>query len=610
MSDFLTLRFYEAKQLAHIVEIAGTVELGRQSTAEEQLYTEERAAQRTRLVIARGKEYTVSRKHAILEPLTSGRARLTNASATRPIGLPDAGELKPGASCELKLPAMLTLGTKTLRVSATEEEPWQLESLAAVTRLPSPPTQRPASYAELTVSGGSEIDSARAVQWFQTLMDVFQSAATTSDFFPRAAKAIVELAGLDVGRVLMLENDEWRLAAHYARAEQLINPPNWRLSKRVLHKVREEKATCLQVPKQAPGKVDSLLGIDAVVASPILDRERTVIGALYGDRRMESKTASGSRITNLQAMLVELLATSVTAGLARLEQEQAALAARVQFEQFFTPELARHLAEEPDLLNPRDATVTVLFCDIRGYSRISERLGTAATMSWISDVLEVLSECVVSQQGVLVDYVGDELMAMWGAPEKQPDHAVRACRAALLMLEKLHELNARWQATLGESVEVGIGVNTGTASVGNIGSRRKFKYGPQGDTVNLASRIQGATKFFKTRLLVTEATRALLDESFSCRRLGSVRVVNIDRTVTIFELVPPTQPNWVQLQTTYEQALSAYENREFRNAARTLGNLTTEYPDDGPSLVLLGRTVNVLVKEPGSFDSVWELPGK
>src|SRR5207244_4923878 len=121
-------------------------------------------------------------------------------------------------------------------------------------------------------------------------------------------------------------------------------------------------------------------------------RHGAVIGALYADRRRGSGSAGAGPITEVEALFVELLARGVAAGLARLEQEQSALAARVQFEQFFTPELARQLAEQPDPLKGRDAEVTVLFCDIRGFSRISERLGPAGTVEWIGDVLAALSE--------------------------------------------------------------------------------------------------------------------------------------------------------------------------------------------------------------------------
>src|SRR5262249_6100728 len=154
----------------------------------------------------------------------------------------------------------------------------------------------------------------------------------------------------------------------------------------------------------------SLRDVKEVVASPILNSRGEVIGALYGDRLRQGPARP---ITPLEALLVELLAGGVAAGLARLEQEQAALRAPVPFEQFFTRELSEQLALHPDPLRGRDEEVTVLVCDIRGFSRISERHGPTVTVEWLRDVMGTLSECVLAGRGVLIDYTGDELMAMW-----------------------------------------------------------------------------------------------------------------------------------------------------------------------------------------------------
>jgi len=135
----------------------------------------------------------------------------------------------------------------------------------------------------------------------------------------------------------------------------------------------------------------------------------------------------------------------VAAGLARVKEEEESLRARTQFEQFFTPQLYSALQANPTLLEGRDETVTVLFCDIRAFSRISERLGNRQHDPVDQCTFHALSQCVLDEQGVLVDYIGDELMAMWGAPVAQPDHALRACRAALAMLRVLPALNERWQ---------------------------------------------------------------------------------------------------------------------------------------------------------------------
>ncbi|HLJ97945.1 MAG TPA: adenylate/guanylate cyclase domain-containing protein, partial [Gemmataceae bacterium] len=413
---------------------------------------------------------------------------------------------------------------------------------------------------------------------------------------------------LDSCRVLMLEGDQWKTHT-LQTAPHLLTEKNWQPSRQILNQVRQEKKTSWQAPELAPASTRSLHGVKVVIAAPILDRAGEVIGVLYGDRRREGLSASPV-LTKLEAMLVELIATGVATGLARLQQEKAALTARIQFEQFFTAELAHQLATQPDLLQGRDAEVTILFCDIRSFSSFSERLGPERTVAWISDVMEVLSDCTLTHRGVVVDYIGDELMAMWGAPEKQADHAKLACHAALAMQEQLPKLNERWQTFLGEPMGLGIGINSGVARVGNTGSQRKFKYGPLGNTVNLASRVQGATKYLKTKLLITGSVQAQLGSEFDTRQLCTARVVNIVEPVNLYELVRQITPAWLDLKTGYEEALKHFENQQFRQAARILGRLCTEYPHDGPSLFLMSRAVSCMVEEPQQFDPVWVLPGK
>jgi adenylate cyclase len=283
------------------------------------------------------------------------------------------------------------------------------------------------------------------------------------------------------------------------------------------------------------------------------------------------------------------------------------------FEQHFTPELARELARNPDpmKMQARQAEVSVLFCDIRGFSSISERLGPSQTIDWLGGVMGEFSTIVIELGGVLVDYTGDELMAMWGAPNEQPNHAELACRAAIEIRKSLSSLNEKWQEQIGAGTEVGIGVNTGEALVGNVGTHRKFKYGPLGTVVNLASRVQGATKFLKTPLLITGYTAAQLPDSFARRRLCQVRVQNIQAPVQLFELEPPgARPDWQELAALYQDALDEFEAGKFRKASSLLSDVLLESPNDGPSLQLMSRVVDAMLKEGHDFTPVWELSGK
>jgi len=284
------------------------------------------------------------------------------------------------------------------------------------------------------------------------------------------------------------------------------------------------------------------------------------------------------------------------------------------FEQHFTPELARELARNPDpmKMQARQAEVSVLFCDIRGFSAISERLGPSQTIGWLGAVMGEFSSLVIERGGVLVDYTGDELMAMWGAPNEQPDHAALACAAARDILASLDRLNETWRPLVGAETEVGIGVNTGEALVGNVGSHRKFKYGPLGTTVNLASRVQGATKYLRSSLLITENTAAQLPEGFHTRRLCQVRVRNIQKPIRLFELEPPHGgASWSALKQRYESALDEYEGGNFHRASAVLGDVLLTSPEDGPSLQLMARVVEAMLEEEGGeFSPIWSLPGK
>jgi adenylate cyclase len=202
------------------------------------------------------------------------------------------------------------------------------------------------------------------------------------------------------------------------------------------------------------------------------------------------------------------------------------------------------------------------------------------------------------------------MLAMWGAPSPQPDHAALACRAARLMLDRATEIDARWQTAIGSPTRFGIGINSAPARVGNTGSTRKLKYGPLGNGVNLASRVQGATKYLKVPAIITGFTRRLLDDSFLTRRLCRVRVVNIVEPVDLFELDCSAEQSIRERFAHYEEALAAFDAGDFSAAAKILGNLLAAWPGDGPSLVLLSRAVDCMIREPKDFSAVWELPGK
>ena len=283
----------------------------------------------------------------------------------------------------------------------------------------------------------------------------------------------------------------------------------------------------------------------------------------------------------------------------------------LKLEQFFGPDLASRLVREKTLLEGREARVTLLFCDVRGFSGVSERLDPADSLRWINDVMYELSDLVLKKEGVVVDYVGDEVMAMWGAPEDQPDQAERAVRAALAMLGCLPAVNARWRRSWArkpgsESASIPARPRSATPA-----RRFKFKYGPLGNTVNLGSRVQGLTKYLKRPLLVTRATREQLGADFLARRVVQVRVVNIEEPVDLYEVEAAGLETRRQFFAESEAALQELEEGRFRPGREPGRNSCCwNIPKTAPLLLLLSRASTALVQSGRVFDPVWEPPGK
>jgi adenylate cyclase len=317
-------------------------------------------------------------------------------------------------------------------------------------------------------------------------------------------------------------------------------------------------------------------------------------------------------ITPLEAQWVQLLAAAVSAGLARKEQEAAAARNRARFEQFFSPELADELERNPSLLEGATRDITIFFSDIRSFSRISEVLPARDLFRFVGDVMDRLTECILQFKGVIIDYYGDGVAAMWNAPTDLANHAELACRAAMAMQEEAVRLNETWQEVIGMPLKFGIGIHTGTAEVGNAGSSRRLKYGPRGHAVNLAARVEGATKQMGVPVLITGATRAALGKDFATRRLCSVRVVGMEESVALYELYCGTpQTAWLARRDKYEQALTLYESRDGDQAASLVEELLSADPSGADSASrLLADWIIELRKSRDSHDTVYQLQSK
>ncbi|MEK6250307.1 MAG: adenylate/guanylate cyclase domain-containing protein [Planctomycetales bacterium] len=590
----LRIRVTNERQQLEMTHDGGPIEIGR-------------GAERTeaRIVV---QDRFISRDQLKIEELATGKILITNIGG--PFSMSDGSTVEQDAQREMRLPVRLTAGYTQLEISDAaqieEAEPPQFQTIAR----PQQGELGDQYQTSLQSLGGSPPVDILA-QWIERLLTVQRAAAGSSEFYGETARALVDLVGLDHGLVLLRRKGNWDTVADHSRAGILVERSEFEVSQRILNMVVEQKRTFFE-PLDESSRHSSLANVDAVVASPILCREGSVIGIVYGTR-MTGSSANTSGIQPLEAQVVQLLAAAAGSGLARLEKEAEAVRSRVQFEQFCSPELARALERNPALLDGHESTVTVMFCDLRGFSSIAERCGTRTSYEILADAMETLTTEVIQDAGIVIDYHGDGMAAMWNAPELQTSHATMACRAAQAICRQIPDLNDRWEEKIGMPLKFGIGINSGPAQVGNAGSRRRMKYGPQGHTVNLASRVEGATKQFGAPILITDATHDLLADSLATRRICKVRVVGIKTAVNLYELYPgpPVEP-WISICRQYEEALKHYEAGEWPEAMDCLKALEDDTGEikDEPSRLLAKVAANCLNQPPVDFQGVFQLHSK
>lgn len=216
---------------------------------------------------------------------------------------------------------------------------------------------------------------------------------------------------------------------------------------------------------------------------------------------------------------------------------------RMLFEKYLAPGVVQQLLEDPSLwkLGGKTVEITVMFADLEGFTSMSEKLEPEAMVKLINEFLSEMSDIILSQGGTIDKYEGDLIMAFFGAPLPQTDHGARACRAALQMQERMAELREQWKNLGLPELRVRIGLHSGPAVVGNMGSKIRSNYTAMGDTVNLASRLEGTNKQFGTYVLISAMTREQAgDTEFSYRRLGEVQVKGKSKPTEVYELLAIT----------------------------------------------------------------------
>ncbi|PYT51392.1 MAG: hypothetical protein DMG44_02720 [Acidobacteria bacterium] len=293
---------------------------------------------------------------------------------------------------------------------------------------------------------------------------------------------------------------------------------------------------------------------------------------------------------------------------------------RTAFGQYLSPEVIRRLLVNPQLVEPKKTDITVMFSDIRGFTTISEKLDAQELALFLNQYLSDMTGLVFEHHGTLDKYIGDAVMAFWGAPFEEPGHAAGGCNTGLQMMDRVREMQKKWEAEGKPHLDIGIGLNTGVASVGNMGSVLRYGYTALGDTVNLSSRLEGLNKDYGTHILVNETTYAATkDDGFVFRELDLIRVKGKLQPVTIYELIGRAGQNSVYGTpedvrariSLFQHARELYRKREWAEAQKTFQIILDKWPDEGPSRTYWKRCQDYLFDEPSSgWDGVFTITHK
>ncbi|MCK6605734.1 MAG: CHASE2 domain-containing protein [Ignavibacteriaceae bacterium] len=307
---------------------------------------------------------------------------------------------------------------------------------------------------------------------------------------------------------------------------------------------------------------------------------------------------------------------SSTAYYVIVERRQKA-AIKGMFSQYVDSSIVEELISEPGRLRLGGdrKNVTVFFSDIAGFSTFSETKAPEELVSFLNEYLSAMTEIVMHNKGTLDKYIGDAVMAFWGAPVPLPNHAHLACQTALEQLKVVDKLREKWRAEGQPLIQIRIGINTGDVVVGNVGGNQRFDYTVMGDNVNLASRLEGANKPYGTRCMLSESTYEMVSEDFVTRLLDFLVVKGKTKPVKTYELIAAKtdtlSPEKKEVIRLYNNAMDLYHARNFAEANKLFNEALKIDPEDGPSLVYAERSAHYIVAPPeDDWDGVFKMTTK
>jgi adenylate cyclase len=282
------------------------------------------------------------------------------------------------------------------------------------------------------------------------------------------------------------------------------------------------------------------------------------------------------------------------------------------FKQYVAEHVVETMIKDPSRLRlgGEEKVLTVLFSDLEGFTTYSEHHTATETTEMLAEYYNRVTEQVFRYRGTLKEYIGDELLAFFGAPLDEPQHAQQACDAALAMREQTRALAAEWGTIGRPPLRARTGINSGPMVVGNLGSKYRFAYGVVGDQVNLGSRLEGLNKVYGTEILISESTARLVEPAFRLRELDTVRVIGRTQAVRIYELIARSGtslgPEHEKALAVYAEALAAYRKGSWAEALVLFREVQTLRPADGPSRALAQRCLMYEAEPPASWDGIFQ----
>lgn len=276
---------------------------------------------------------------------------------------------------------------------------------------------------------------------------------------------------------------------------------------------------------------------------------------------------------------------------------------RKAFSNYVSPEILELITANPDRLQlgGEKKEITILFSDIRNFTSLSETMSPDKLLALLNEFLGPMTEEVLKHGGMLDKYIGDAIMALYNVPLDQHNHEDAAASSALALMDVLYSINQK----LNLDLDIGIGIHTGHAVIGNVGSQSRFDYTAVGDSVNLASRLEGLTKMYNAHIIISENTAVNLSSQFVTRPLDKVKVKGKNNAVLIYELLKATKEN-KSIAEKFSKGLDCYFEGDFNNASEIFESLLP----DGPSSVFLERCKLLSQNPIAIWDGVWTMEQK